>query len=141
MVNELIKKLTGIFIEEEKSKCTEQDQLVKNAFSVYARVFNKECLGWQHNLEWNEMFLKQQQRYCNDKLRLRGHLFLNEVFDTLGFPRTKLGAIVGWVYDEKNPTGDNFVDFGMCTEDRTGVVENPDVILNFNVDGEILSKI
>ena len=82
MVNELIKKLTGIFIEEEKSKCTEQDQLVKNAFSVYARVFNKECLGWQHNLEWNEMFLKQQQRYCNDKLRLRGHLFLNEVFDT-----------------------------------------------------------
>ena len=46
MVNELIKKLTGIFIEEEESKCTEQDQLVKNAFSVYARVFNKECLGW-----------------------------------------------------------------------------------------------
>ena len=44
MVNELIKKLTGIFIEEEKSKCTERDQLVKNAFSVYARVFNKECL-------------------------------------------------------------------------------------------------
>ena len=87
------------------------------------------------------MFLKQQQRYCNDKLRLKGHLFLNEVFDTLGFPRTKLGAIVGWVYDEKNPTGDNFVDFGIYTEDKTGIVENPDVILNFNVDGEILSKI
>lgn len=45
------------------------------------------------------------------------------------------------MFEMTNPTGDNFVDFGICTEDRTGMVENPDVILNFNVDGEILSKI
>ena len=90
------------------------------------------------------MFLKQQQSYANDLLKSRGHLFLNEVYDLLGIQRTKAGNIVGWIYDEKNPVGDNFVDFGIYDINRP---KNRDfvngyertIILDFNVDGDILS--
>ena len=92
------------------------------------------------------MFLKDQQRYANDRLKTKGCLFLNEVYDMLGFQRTKAGACVGWVYDEKHPTGDNFVDFGLYNgyNDRTNAFVNGrerSVILDFNVDGYILDLI
>ena len=35
----------------------------------------------------------------------------------LGFQRTKAGQIMGWIYDEENPVGDNFVDFGIYNTD------------------------
>ena len=31
----------------------------------------------------------------------------------LGITRTAAGMVVGWIYDEKHPVGDNFVDFGI----------------------------
>ena len=71
-------------------------------------------------------------------------LFLNEVYDMLGFKRTKAGAVVGWIYDDKKPYGDNFVDFGM-TEIRRHDADSDEYkrafILDFNVVGDITSKI
>ena len=89
------------------------------------------------------MFLRTEQQYANDRLRAVGHLFLNEVYDRLDIPKTKAGQIVGWVYDPKNPKGDNFVDFGMCemlrqTDDGE---REPVILLDFNVDGNILDLI
>lgn len=43
----------------------------------------------------------------------KGYLYLNEVYDLLGIEKTNAGRVVGWIYDEKNPIGDNLVDFGM----------------------------
>ena len=40
-----------------------------------------------------------------------------KVYDMLGFQRTKAGQIMGWIYDEENPVGDNFVDFGIYNTD------------------------
>ena len=64
----------------------------------------------------------------------------------LGIPRTKAGQCVGWVYDEKNPHGDNFVDFGIYNlyneKSRDFVNGYERVIwLDFNVDGNILDLI
>ena len=77
-------------------------------------------------------------------LKSQGHLFLNEVYDMLGFKRTKAGAVVGWIYDDKKPYGDNFVDFGM-TEIRRHDTDSDEYkrafILDFNVVGDITSKI
>lgn len=61
----------------------------------------------------------------------------------LGIPRVKAGQVVGWIYDEENPIGDNFVDFGIYDQNR---VKNRDfvngyertILLDFNVDGNIL---
>ena len=92
------------------------------------------------------MFLKRQQDWANDKLKAQGHLFLNEVYDMIGIPRTAAGNVVGWIYDEECPIGDNFVDFGIydinCERNRAFVNGyERSILLDFNVDGPILDLI
>lgn len=123
-------------------------------FSQYARFFDDSCIGWTKDPEYNLAFLQSKQNYCNDLLKSRansstiktGYLFLNEVYDMLGIPRTKEGAVVGWVYNEEKPIGDNFVDFGLfrLNDERNSDFINGfknTVILDFNVDGNILGYI
>lgn len=113
-----------------------------NTISDYSRIFDECNTSWSKSPEHNLVFLKQQQNYANDLLKSRGHLFLNEVYDMLGFPRTQAGQIVGWVYDEVNPIGDNFVDFGIYNLDseRARAFVNGyerSILLDFNVDGNV----
>ena len=115
-----------------------------NTYSDYARFFDEYCAGWTKDAEYNLMFLRQQQNYANELLKSRGHLFLNEVYDMLGIDRTKAGNIVGWIYDEKHPFGDNFVDFGIYVLDNEKARDfvngrERSILLDFNVDGDILS--
>lgn len=117
-----------------------------NTYSDYARFFDDGCTGWQKDAELNLVFLKQQQNWANDLLKRKGHLFLNEVYDMLGIPRTKAGQIVGWIYDEDHPNGDNFVDFGIYDMNREKVRDfvngyERTILLDFNVDGNILNLI
>lgn len=113
-------------------------------YSDYAKFFDDGCTGWTKDPEFNLMYLKRQQEYANDVLQAKGHLYLNEVYDMLGIPRTKAGQVVGWIYDEKNPVGDNFVDFGIydsalkeVNRDFVNGYERT-ILLDFNVDGNIL---
>lgn len=108
--------------------------------SDFAKYFNKDCAGWSDNAEKNLFFLKRQQDFANELLETNGYLFLNEVYDMLGIPRSKAGQVVGWVYD-KNVIAK--VDFGIYTINReenqqfvNGLEKN--VLLDFNVDGNIL---
>lgn len=78
--------------------------------SDYARYFDASNPNFQRNMDYNLTFLYQNQDYANDLLRTRGHLFLNEVYDMLGMPRSTAGAIVGWTFDSSR-SKDNFVDF------------------------------
>lgn len=116
-----------------------------NTYSEYAKFFDESCAAWQSDPEYNLVFLKTQQQYANDLLRSRGRLFLNEVYDMLGIDRTRAGQIVGWVYDEENPIGDNFVDFGIydMSRERVRAFVNgyePNILLDFNVDGNVLDR-
>lgn len=113
-----------------------------NATSPYAKFFDDGCKGWDKDPEYNLLTLRTAQNYANDKLRAQGYLYLNEVYDLLGIPRTKAGQVVGWVYDEKNPVGDNFVDFGIYdlnNEKARDFVNGYErtILLDFNVDGNI----
>lgn len=115
-------------------------------YSDYAKFFDDGCTGWSKDPEFNLMFLKDQQRYANDLLKSKGHLFLNEVYDMLGIQRTQAGQIVGWIYDEKHPVGDNYVDFGIYNvynEANRNFVNGYErtILLDFNVDGDILNMI
>ena len=104
--------------------------------SCYGFKFDERCAGWSENRETNVYFLRYQQNYANELLRTRGHLFLNEVYDMLGAPRTKLGQVCGWVYKENNPIGDNYVDLDIFNDRNTE--DNNVFILDPNVDGCIL---
>jgi hypothetical protein len=111
-------------------------------YSEYAVFFDDGCKGWEKDAEHNLFFLKQQQNYANDLLKARGHVFLNEIYDMLGIPRTTAGQAVGWFYDEKDPDRDNFIDFGiynLYSENARDFVNGRErvILLDFNVDGEI----
>lgn len=113
-----------------------------NEYSDYARFFDESCAGWNKTPEYNLMFLKQQQAHANRLLQQNGYLFLNEVYEMIGLPKTKAGQVVGWVYDEKNPIGDNFVDFGIYdiyNEKARDFVNGYErsILLDFNVDGNV----
>ena len=104
--------------------------------SCYGFKFDEKCAGWSKHREDNLFFLRYQQDYANALLRMRGYLFLNEVYDMLGAPRTKLGQVCGWVYKENNPIGDNHVDLDIFNDRNTE--DNNVLILDPNVDGCIL---
>lgn len=113
--------------------------------SEFARFYDDGCTGWTKDPEDNLTFLRQQEAWANDLLRTRGHLYLNEVYDMLGIPRSKAGQVVGWIYDEKAPIGDNFVDFGIYNSNKEvnrNFVNGYErtILLDFNVDGNILNN-
>lgn len=114
--------------------------------SPYARFYDDGCEGWQKDSEYNLMFLRAEQNYANDRLKARGYLFLNEVYERLGIPTTKAGQMVGWVYKPDDPKYSNYVDFGIydmyrqkCREFVNG--HERTILLDFNVDGDILDLI
>ena len=116
------------------------------AHSLYSIVFCEGNTGWTKNAELNKAFLIQQQNWANDKLRLRGYLTLNEVYEMVGAPTTAYGQIAGWVYTEDSSIGDNFVDFGIfdvTNEKACDFVNGRErsIILDFNCIGNILEYI
>lgn len=109
--------------------------------SGYAKIFDETNPNYTKSSDANNMFLRRQLHYLNDKLQAKGYLFLNDVYSALGFPPTKAGQVVGWILD--NPKGNGYVDFGLDSHINTqksafiNGYENA-VILDFNVDGPIL---
>lgn len=111
--------------------------------SEYAKFFDDGCNGWDKDAEYNLMFLRAREEEATRRLRRQGYLFLNDVYDMLGIPRTRVGQEVGWIYDEKNPIGDNYVDFGIYDAHNTNARDFVNgiervILLDFNVDGPIL---
>lgn len=116
-----------------------------SSYSEYAKFFDDGCTGWSKDPEYNLKFLRMQERYATNKLRSKGYLFLNEVYEMLGIPVTAAGQVVGWIYNEKEPIGDNFVDFGIYNvhrESNRNFVNGYErtILLDFNVDGNIIDK-
>lgn len=114
--------------------------------SMYARLYNSDNDIWVHNApEMNLSQLRMIQTSLTQKLKLQGHLFLNEAYDQLGFDRTKAGAVVGWVYN--SPDGDGYVDFGIWDDDRVDRLmdfvsgREDQIVVDFNVDGVIYDRI
>ena len=133
-----IKSAEGL-INSKSSK----NEMVENDVSIYARFFDESRAAWTNDSEHNYMFLKLQQDYANDMLKCRGYMFLNEVYDMLGIERSKAGQVVGWIYDQENAIGDNYIDFGLRDERNSEFINGNkrSVLLDFNVDGCILDKI
>lgn len=143
------KEIEETVTDEDGNETTEKkivDVVEFDTHSQYARFFDESCPDWKKDPEYNLMFLRRQQDWANEKLKAKGHIFLNEVYDMLGIPRSQTGQIVGWIYDENNPNGDNYVDFGIYdvnSERKRAFVNGHErsILLDFNVDGTIYNKI
>ena len=148
----------GLKKAETKEKVTDPDgksRTVKNVldvvdnpnlYSVYARFFDESSPYWEKDALYNHTFVQMKQNEFNIKLQAEGFVFLNDVYDALGLPKTKAGQIVGWIYNEDNPIGDNYIDFGLydvykeSSKDFVNGYERS-VLLDFNVDGPIIDYI
>lgn len=136
-------------IDDETGEIVNTTRITDAPGSKYSRVFGEwSSRNWSPDPGHNLVFLRCQQNWANDRLRARGHLFLNEVYSELGLSHSKAGAIVGWRWhpgDGQLP-GDNTVDFGIFD----GINQEADdffrgrgdeVMLDFNVDGVIYDKL
>lgn len=104
----------------------------------------KTRADWDANIH----FLNCQQSYANQLLRINGYLFLNDVYEMLGLPKTKAGQVVGWIFDPENPNIDSHISFGTFRIINRKVINHEGgyeyeecILLDFNVDGVIIDKV
>lgn len=135
----------GIQTVKVKNEVTGKMELVPvldpNKVTAYARIFDEYNRNWQKDAGCNRVFVQCQQQYVNDLLHARGHVFLNEVYDALGFEHSPQGAIVGWV---TGPSGkDQYIDFHLFEARNSNFVNGYErsILLDFNVDGVIYNLI
>ena len=125
---------------------TEEDIVMEtvdpNGHSEYARFFDESSSNWSKDPGYNMTFLKCSQNFANDMLHSKGHVFLNEVYDLVGVPRTEAGSVVGWI----EGAGDDYVDFGIFDAENGKARDfvngyERSILMDFNVDGIMNDKI
>ena len=144
-VKEKVKSKDG----KTKTVTTKVEKAPDHLYSQYARFFDEANMNWDKSPEQNMYFLKMVQNQMNDKLKARGHVFLNEVYDALGFERSEAGQLVGWVWNKDNTAmeaGDGYIDFGIFDGNsyaKRAFVNGDErsILLDFNIDGMIYDLI
>lgn len=129
--------------EDGKTKTVSKKVKVDDSPSMYARIFDELNPNFQKDRQLNRMYIHAQQDYMNNLLRVRGYVLLNDVYDALGFERTKAGCFVGW---HVNAPGDNFIDFGLFDPNNERKREfvngyEDGIVMDFNVNGIITEYI
>ena len=126
-------------------------------FDGYSAIFDSTCGEFEKfDAEYNLAYLKAKENEANIYLNMRGHMFLNEVYDLVFGPgesyvdpvtgerheRRKIaGQYVGW---KKDGDGDGHIDFRIkvmyddpCYDDSKPF-EAPPILIDPNVDGVIM---
>lgn len=106
-------------------------------YSPYSRYFDEfNSNEWSKNQGENWDFLRIAQSIANEKYDRQGYLFLNDVYELLGFEKVPEGQLVGWI----KGVGDDFIDFGLY-EARNALARDyvngggAIFVLDFNCDG------
>ncbi len=127
-------------IEKGKDGKKKKKKTVKNVLpenydpALYSRIFDKWSPDYGANKEMNRFYLAAKESYYNDILQIKGHVLLNDVYDSMRIDRTAEGAVVGW---SLLCDGDNYISFGLdapVNSDET----DPRYLMDFNVNGVIL---
>lgn len=120
---------------------------------AYKRYFTRHNPNWDHSPDNVKFFMMSAQNCLNDLLKSRaytsptgiGYVTFNEALAEFGFdvPSDGSGLVRGWLYDKKNPFGNNYieVDVTPCKlPGEDGKLEQAYVVL-FNVDGDIYREL
>lgn len=113
--------------------------------SGYAKWFDESSTKYHNDPTLNRAFLVGVQQYYNEMLNIKGYVFLNDVYDALGLPKTRAGQIVGWM-SEARGGADGYIDFGLYDHSNEANVMfvngvEKQALLDFNVDGPILNRL
>lgn len=93
--------------------------------------FDEKSRHFSQHHDVNMYFVKTIFNYMSDRFKARGFLFLNDMLEELGLPRTSEGQLIGWIdLEEKKP----------WWEMETST-ENDDIVLKFFTDGVMYDKI
>lgn len=141
---EIYQDVREIEVVDDKGKVSKKKIHGPNAGNGYGRFFDQLNPNYVENASLNLAFITSVQRFYNMQLNLRGYVFLNEVYDTLGFEKTTAGQVVGWCSDG-NDGEDGWIDFGIDNPENWRAQEfikgnERAVFLDFNVDGDIHRK-
>ena len=115
--------------------------------SMYARFFDELSRWYEKDPEYNLMFLIKMEDKVNEDFEMRGHYYVNEVYDLLDIPRTRAGHTDGWVWDESKTAEEQRISFGLDNVHNQSVRRfrnghEKAVLLDFpNVQKNILGKI
>lgn len=142
--------MNGWRIEEERDPHTGElisDRPVRDweasREDPYNRVFAQDTTSeWEDNLGVNRMFILQQVKSAQRLLNNRGYLYLNELYEALGFPTTDIGQVCGWRVRRLNDGSRDIptVDVGIDTPMPEGWVYNDrnEIFLDINCQGFIV---
>ena len=86
-------------------------------------LFNKDNILWMNNLYVNLMMVRNAEERLNYLLKTDGKVYLNEAYNSLGFPSTKTGGMLGWIIENST-----MIDFTVIRSDDT---TDPDLIITF----------
>ena len=137
-------------VEETEKDENGKEKKVKKTISVadgnlggspYTFIFDSEhTMAYTGDNAYDMMELRMEQELANNLLKARGYIYLNEILDRLGLKTSKMGQVVGWVYNPDDNNADGFVDFGVreiSIPNNDGELESK-IVLDFNVQGNIL---
>ena len=143
--------------ETKSGKVTEKEKQVKvfgsgDGDDLYHKCFSMlTSTHWRNDPDYNLQFVTSCQRIANQKLKAQGYLFLDEVYELLGFDLEGFSnaKIVGWIDDE-----DAFIDFRIFCPNapwdeqaaNRAVLKgqrycDSEIYLDFNCDGIIIDQL
>lgn len=128
-----IEEVTETVIDPEtgkKKKVTKEVEVIDTDDYVNSNIgrwFGPDNNNWSAHPLTSRAFLNAQMTMLTDMLNNRGHVFLNEVYDALGYEHTQEGALLGWIIGDEEMGS---VDFGMFEYNRPGVKEFADGDVN-----------
>lgn len=128
--------------EDSKGKLKTKEITVLDPESTASNtyLFDASLGSWCKDVGYNQTYLDSQQDYANLILQKRGHMLLNDIYDSLQIPRTPEGGVLGWKYPAEDGKED-FIDFGHRKDGEFFAGYKRDVLLEFNIHGPILESI
>jgi len=132
------KTIEGKVVDEKTGKEKKVKEKVGIAapgeLTSFARIFNKDCKYWNDDTDYDLNRLRMEEEYANHALKSRGYIFLNEVYERIGFDPIPEGQLYGWVYEKPG----DYVSFGIEEINREKVQDFADgyvkeLALDFNV--------
>lgn len=136
-------RMTAVNNADGEPELVPMEDFTNSEVDPYNRIFGEHYSDeWQNDLGVNKMFVANQQRMANIKLNLQDHLYLSDVYESLGFPESDISRVTGWKVT-RLPDGTRnipFVDFGIdrphpmddaCKRDNA-------IYLDFNCQGLIV---